>query len=250
MVIQTTKIMAVLFFFLLASLFGCAQSGFSSSNSQSGQNSSGLPDDLNVPADQNRPDAYAPLTWESNVKDSILWSLAIYRFIQSEQPVLLQTQVTDMNTFCPRYDSLAQVQKINFWGQLVAAIAKFESGWKPVTRYVETTMGDDAITGEQIVSEGLLQLSYQDAKYTPSFCKFDWSADKSLNAKNPLDARKTIFDPYKNLRCGLAILAKQIKSKKAIAVNSGAYWSVIKLGNSNNKIEKISAITKSLSFCQ
>ncbi len=252
MFFQTTKIMAFLLFFVLASLFGCSQSGFSTSGSQSSQETPtpSTPDDQEAPTDPNKPDAYSPLSWENNVKDSVLWSLMVFRLIQTEQPALLQTKVTDIATFCPRYDSLDQVQKINFWGQLIAAIAKFESGWKPVTRYVETTMGNDAITGEQIVSEGLLQLSYQDAKYTSAFCKFDWSVDKFLNLKNPMDARKTIFDPYKNLRCGLAILAKQIKNKKAIAVDSGAYWSVIKIGNKNSKIEKISAITKSLSFCQ
>lgn len=256
MVVQTTKIMALLFFFLLASLFGCSPKGFSTSENQSSfnkpdpQNPNEDSEDQNIPADPNQPDAYLPLSWEKSVNDSVLWSLMLYRLIQTEQPVLLETKVSDITTFCPRYESLHSVQKINFWGQLIAAIARFESGWKPVARYVETTMGDDAVTGEQIASEGLLQLSYQDAKYTPSFCKFDWAADKSINAKNPLDARKTIFDPYRNLRCGLAILAKQIKSKKAIAVDKGAYWAVIKLGNSNNKIEKISALTKSLSFCQ
>lgn len=253
MVIQTTKIMAVLFFFLLASLFGCSQSGFStSSSSQSGQSHTDTqdPDDIDLPVDPTDPNSYLPLSWEGSVKDGVLWSLMLYRLIQSEQPELIQTNVSDVATFCPRYDSLDTVQKVNFWGQLVAAIAKFESGWKPVTRYVETSMGNDAITGEQIASEGLLQLSYQDAKYTSKYCKFDWSVDKQLNSKNPLDSRKTIFDPYKNLRCGLAILSKQIKNKKAIAISSGAYWSVIKLGSSYQKIDKISAITKSLSFCQ
>lgn len=252
MVNQTTKIMAVLFFFLLASIFGCSKGGFSTNGSQTGQSTPNPvdPEEPHIPEDPNNPDAYAPLIWESSVKDSSLWSLMLYRYIQTEQPVLLETTITDIATFCPRYDSLDQTQKVNFWGQLMAGIAKFESGWKPVTRYVESTMGDDAVTGEQIVSEGLLQLSYQDGKYTSAYCKFDWGKDKNLNTKNPLDPRKTIFDPFKNLRCGLAILAKQIKNKKAIAVNSGAYWSVIKLGNKNNKIEKISAITKSLSFCQ
>lgn len=254
MVGQTTKIMVVLFFFLLASLFGCSQSGFSSSSSLSStqdgnQDGQGTPAPQ-IPVDPNQPDAYAPLSWEAQVKDGVLWSLMLYRLIQAEQPVLLQTKVSDIARFCPRYESLDQVQKINFWGQLLAAIAKFESGWKPVTRYVETSMSDDAVTGEKIVSEGLLQLSYQDAKYTSEFCKFDWTIDKILNAKNPLDPRKTIFDPYKNLRCGLAILTKQIKNKKAIVIDNGAYWAVIKSGNSKNKVEKISALTKSLSFCQ
>jgi len=250
MLTQTTKIMALLFFFLLASLFGCAPGGLSTNNSQSSQGTPTPDDDNDIPPDTNQPDAYVPLKWESSVKDSALWSLMLYRYIQVDQPALLNTSVSDIAKFCPRYESLADVQKINFWGQLIAAIASFESGWNPAARYVETSMDDDAVTGDQIVSEGLLQLSYQDSKFTSAYCKFDWAVDKILNMKNPKDPRKTIFNPFRNLRCGLGILAKQIKNKKSIAVDSGAYWSVIKLGSSHQKIDQIAAITKSLSFCQ
>ena len=50
---------------------------------------------------------------------------------------------------------------------------------------VETTMGADSVTGKQVASEGLLQLSYQDIpnygallKYPA--CKIDWQKDKAL----------------------------------------------------------------------
>lgn len=245
MFFRTLPIFSILFLVVLASLCGCAPHGLSSNSSQNSSNS----DDHQAPQ-PDQPDAYAPLSWESSVAQGAKWSLMIYDIIQTEQTSLLTTSVQDISIFCPRYDTLSDVQKTNFWGQLIAAMAQFESAWKPATRYVETTMGKDAVTGEQIASEGLLQLSYQDTKYTPGYCNFDWSKDKALNAVNPEDPKKTIFDPYKNLRCGLAILAKQIRSKKAIAVDNGAYWSVIKIGSSHQKIDKIAAFTKSLSFCQ
>ena len=57
------------------------------------------------------------------------------------------------------------------------------------------------------------------------------------------------FDPYKNLQCGIRILARQLRSKRAIAVDEGAYWSVIKLGSSHQRIQEISKAIQDLNFC-
>jgi hypothetical protein len=68
---------------------------------------------------------------------------------------------------------------------------------------IETTMGTDPVTGKQVASEGLLQLSYQDVPNYGSvlkypLCKIQWSKDKSLSVTDP---KKTILDPYINLEC-------------------------------------------------
>lgn len=150
-----------------------------------------------------------------------------------------------MDTFCPKYQSLDNNQRANVWAALFSGVAKYESAYSPTSRYQETTMGTDPITQQPVWSEGLLQLSYQDIQGFP-FCDFDWSKDKSLN---PTDPNKTILDPYKNLYCGVGIMAKQITRKGLITVSSGAYWSTLKSGGRYQQIAGISAIVKKIPFC-
>ncbi len=152
----------------------------------------------------------------------------------------------DMQNFCPQFDRLGTNDRINFWVELIAAMTRYESGFKPTTRYTETTMGTDPITGSQVVSEGLLQLSYQDIRPYP-FCDFDFEADRQYALD---DIRRSILDPARNLACGTRILNNQIKRRGLIAVSSGAYWAVIKTNSKYNKLEEIKAITNALSFCQ
>jgi hypothetical protein len=191
-----------------------------------------------------------PLSWEKTIAEGTNWSQTIYRVIQAEEPqLLLDDGINDVEFFCPRYSALTKTQKLNFWGQLIAAIAYYESRWNPVARYVETSMGQDPVTQEPVVSEGLLQLSYQDVPNHNNICDFNWLKDKPLNKINPFDPRKTILNPAKNLRCGMRILAEQIRKKRAIAIDAGAYWAVLKVNSSHQRIEAIADMTKSLGFC-
>lgn len=185
---------------------------------------------------------YQALAWESSSHPERKgWSTYAIQIADEELDNL--DQVQDAGTFCPKYDSLSRQQKTNFWAQLVAGMSYYESGWNPLSRYKETTMGTDPITGQPVYSEGLLQLSYQDIRGY-SFCEFEWSKDKYLSATDP---KKTILDPYKNLHCGIKILASQLARKKNIVLSSGLYWAVLRKGNST--VPKIATITKKLTFC-
>ena len=187
--------------------------------------------------------AYEPLVWENKPARKV-WSDYIFQVIQTDA-VNLIAGADDIARFCPAYANLTINQKVNFWGQLMAAVSKYESAFDPLSRYQETTMGTDPITGQPVYSEGLLQLSYQDIQPYP-FCEFDWNNDKNLS---PTDPHKTILDPYKNLRCGTRIMAEQIQRHHKIAVSSGAYWSTLKDGGSYQVIDSIATLTKNLSFC-
>ncbi len=200
------------------------------------------------------PDAvgsdFQPLAWDSAITSGPAWSKMIYLVIQGEELFLTKEKnIQDMALFCPKYDLLNTKQKMNFWAQLIVAVARFESRWNPTARYVETTMGNDPVTGEQVASEGLLQMSYQDVVSYNKICDFDWTKDKDISHKNPNDPRKTIFDPFKNLRCGVRVLARQIKTKHSITLDAGAYWAVLKKNGAHEKIQEISAMTLELNFC-
>lgn len=196
---------------------------------------------------------FEPLAWENNERLKMTtskWTKMIYQIIEKETPELLGENIADdVEIFCPKYRTLRDSQRMNFWGQLIVGIAKYESGWNPITSSVEVNMtGTDSVTGKHIASEGLLQLSYQDDQNYPIKCGFDWNKDKNLTQKDP---RKTIFDPYLNLNCGIQIFANQLKRFQLIVVKDTRqlYWSVIFEGQSN-KIKEIAAMTNSLSFCK
>ncbi|MES2854811.1 MAG: hypothetical protein V4692_03055, partial [Bdellovibrionota bacterium] len=159
---------------------------------------------------------------------------------------------SDIAQFCPMFDRLGTQERVRFWVQLIAVMAKYESGYKPGTQYTESTMGIDPVTGKQVVSEGLLQLSYQDENnyrgvLPAGVCDFDFAKDQAYPAG---DTRRTILDPKTNLTCGIAILNRQIERYGKIAIASGAYWSVIKTGSSNTKLPLIKEVTNALSFCK
>lgn len=188
-----------------------------------------------------------PLSWEKTITNSYVWSQYIYTVIKAEEPQMLNADAAlDTDLFCPRFKELTINQRLNFWGELFVGMAKYESGWDPTSRYIETTMPNDSLTGLPTASEGLLQLSYQDVANYGGVCEFDWLKDKSLPLKDP---RRTILDPFKNLRCGIKIMARIIKRRGVIATETGAYWAVIKKNGSHHRINEISAMTKSLNFC-
>lgn len=189
---------------------------------------------------------YEPLAWESaNKSERLQWSNYVFQVIDTEVFDNLN-RATDATTFCPNYNQLNRDQRINFWGMLFAGIAYYESAWDPTSRMRETTMGSDPVTGQPVYSEGLLQLSYQDVEWAP-YCEFDWNADRNLSSNSP---QKTILDPYKNLSCGIKIMADQIDRTGRIVLSSGVYWATLRQGGSYQQIAGIAAMTRRLSFCR
>jgi hypothetical protein len=186
----------------------------------------------------------APLAWEGMNKDGILWSAFSYQIIGNDAAPALLPGANDMPDFCPNYASLSDPEKVNFWAYLVSTIAKFESGFVVTKRAHEATRGNDELTKLPVYSEGLLQLSYQDGLHY-AFCAFDWLEDQKLSATNP---KKSILDPFRNLECGIKILADQVKNKNTIA-SANAYWNSLKAGGSKSKLKDIAAATSALPFC-
>lgn len=243
--------MKVVLGLLLASaltLAACAKNSSSFSLPSGSSDTENADQGINTPPpDENKNNfAYEALAWESKSKtDRKGWSDYAFQVIDTVTYDQME-QVTDAEIFCPNFARLSREQKINFWGQLIAGIAYYESAWSPVSRMHETTMGTDSVTGQPVYSEGLLQLSYQDIQWS-TYCPFDWNKDKYLA---PTDPAKTILDPYKNLYCGIRILADQIASHKKIVLSSGVYWATLKSNGKYQQINGIAAMTKKLSFCQ
>ena len=232
-----------LFFILSVSVVSCAKGGFSASiiNDLSNDQSSQSPlEPLPAP-----PPGFQPLLWESARAEGALWSKFILGLLQNDANSIVEKS-DDMKVFCPTYAHLSKTQRFNVAAMLVSAIAKFESDFDPLSRSTETNLGTDPVTGKQVVSEGLLQLSYQDTMGR-SYCQFDWNADKNLGDKDP---RKTILNPFKNLRCGLLILAEQVDRYGSLIIEQGNYWAVIRKNGKFQKIHEISQLVQTLTYCK
>jgi len=184
-----------------------------------------------------------PLLWEEKNPKRVKWSehtfQQIYRNFDSFD------KVKDMDFFCPNYYNLNRDEKVNVWGQLIAAMSWYESGHNPKARFAQPSLGIDPITNQYTCAEGLLQLGYADTMWH-SYCDFNWTQDIQFEEN---DSRKTTFDPYINLKCGIGILANQIEKRGKIVLTRGAYWSVLKDGHKNSRLYGIRKIVSQYKMC-
>jgi hypothetical protein len=141
-------------------------------------------------------------------------------FIKSEvrkYPKLLKIASARLSNFCPGFAKIAD--RAQFYADLLWSIAGPESDRRRTQITLETNLDGvrnpiDPVTGYQVRSEGLLQLSYQDTlNYNaPEACPFDWAADKTKAIADYSrgaeygDGTRSIHDAYKNLECGVFIL--------------------------------------------
>jgi hypothetical protein len=108
-------------------------------------------------------------------------------FIKSEvhkYPKLLKIAPSRLSNFCPGFAEIRD--KAQFYADVLWSIAGPESDRRRTQITLETKLDGvvnpiDPVTGYQVRSEGLLQLSYQDTvNYNASkACPFDWEADKA-----------------------------------------------------------------------
>ncbi len=150
-------------------------------------------------------------------------------------PEMLSHRVPhDVRRFCPRFYEMAEEDKRTFWAYLFQALAGAEAGLKPTTRVRHTepeVAVTDTVTGRQVRSEGLLQLTYDDQKRYG--CEFDWDRDKTMKADDPA---KTILQPKNNLECGVKILKKQIIDQRKPLLSASGYWSTLRPGTVSYRV--------------
>jgi len=161
------------------------------------------------------------------------WDPAWDKIIEEAIPAsMLSHEVPhDVRRFCPRFYVMDNADKRAFWAYFFQALAGAEAGLNPTTRVRHTepeVAVRDGVTGKMVRSQGLLQLTYEDAKRYG--CDFDWDADRKLTADDP---EKTILQPKNNLECGVKILAAQIIDRHKPLFSNTGYWSTLRRGNSD-----------------
>ncbi len=132
--------------------------------------------------------------------------------IQSRDFGLLDADIKDMKKFCPRYSNLSSDEKEDFFANLIATMARYESDLKPRTTFKENNGN---------VSAGLLQISY--GSLYPIYKK---------NGCDDISVAEDLKNPRNNIECGLGIMSILVKKDGFLAKNAttGAsrYWSVLR----------------------
>ncbi len=154
-------------------------------------------------------------------------------------PELLSASSSVMKIYCPKWAKLSEIEKRQFYADVLYGVARYESNYNPISLFYEKDLPRDEVTGQLCISEGLLQLSYQDEKW--AHCGFNYALDKAKHADDlvnrnkrlswdSLHPDKTILDPIRNLTCGIKIFSFRMKRNptKEFQANMGAYWSTIR----------------------
>lgn len=119
---------------------------------------------------------------------------------------------------CPHYSA---VDHLKAWDLIIRAIVEKESNYQPREQFREPNGGIDKVTGRPVMSEGYLQLSYQDTLH---------SIYRSLPAVQAISwEKKNLTDPQINLAAGLAIMDARIQRSGPDVVTALApYWSTVR----------------------
>jgi hypothetical protein len=154
------------------------------------------------------------------------WDATIEKALPAD--LLAPKRASDVKQFCPRFSSMNVVDRRQFWAYFFQALSGAEAGLKATSnvRHTEPQVAVvDGVSHRMVRSEGLLQLTYQDAQRYG--CDFDWNVDKHLAEHDP---DKTILQPENNLLCGVNILENQLVVQKRPLLTKSSYWSTLRPG--------------------
>jgi len=150
------------------------------------------------------------------------------------QDLLAPRMAHDVKRFCPRFSSMGIPDRRAFWAYFFQALSGAEAGLKATSNVQHTepqVAVVDGVSHRMVRSEGLLQLTYEDAKRYG--CEFDWTADKDLAQHDP---DRTILQPENNLLCGVNILENQLVVQKRPLLAKSSYWSTLRPSGPGNKV--------------
>lgn len=169
-----------------------------------------------------------------------IWNAEFEKELKQAVPeVLLNLKPIVLKDYCPNWDNLNLDARRQAFVDIAYGVARFESAYNPLTLFWEKGQGKDSVTGEIVLSEGLMQLSYADSKWAK--CGFDYKKDKEMHLKDLAmrgtrqswvseHASKTILEPKRNVVCAFNIMAFRAKRNvdRDFKLNMGAYWSTIR----------------------
>ncbi|MDA9189535.1 hypothetical protein N9O57_00995 [bacterium] len=124
---------------------------------------------------------------------------------------------------CPGYKSLGEEDKKKFWAVMMGSMSHYEGEHKP-DEYFDEPGGDGESMND---SYGLLQIDAANAG-AAGCVKEDGS--KPEGGKLGKEGGGDMYDPVVNLRCGLAMVNKQLERKNGKIFDDGSYWAIFREG--------------------
>jgi hypothetical protein len=189
-----------------------------------------------VPAPAMKPAPPTPIAEKKEELGKQTWDPEWDKFVEEALPpdMLSARAARDVRRYCPRFGQIGEADKRAFWAYFFQALAGAEAGLKPTTdvRHTEPAIAvKDTVTKRMVRSEGLLQLTYMDARRYD--CDFDWEKDKDLPEHDPA---KTILQPKNNLTCGVRIMENQIIQQHKPLLSKSSYWSTLQPGTVSYRV--------------
>ncbi len=136
-------------------------------------------------------DAPPSMGWDHRPEAQV-WTERTLAAVATKDPVLANRVPSDIESWCPAYDTATVEQRRAFWAGLISAVGKYESSWNPKA----------AGGGGKYI--GVMQISPRSA------------AHHGCDA----DSASELKDGAANLECAVKMVSKSVASD-GVAVGSG-----------------------------
>lgn len=226
-----------------------------------------------APTQDSDPEKPLALAWDGKHKDAQEWTQALVFALQNSGQDLLKASPDDIKEWCPGFAKLDQAGRLEFWAQLIAKTAQFESAFKPETSFYECSKTSNAYgasaikdpvrgwcmagghpkDGGLVISRGLMQMSLASAQ----------------GYRCPVSDPAHLHDPGMNLDCAVRVLNRLVPHPREFegAIRGhgrlagktdgkwrggAAYWAVLRdsSGYAKESHDKIRTFTRGLGVCQ
>lgn len=172
--------------------------------------------------------------WDSK-PDGRAWTQMTLNSLGQHGAGLLGMVPSDIGSFCPAYSAADQDKRMAFWVGLISALAKWESNYKPETKFTEPNIFD--AQGNRVVSRGLLQISIESGRGYGCI----------------IPQAEALHDPVVNLACTVRIMNRLITRDGLIGSTASpwkgaaAYWSPFRKADRRRDIRDW---TKQQAYCR
>lgn len=168
--------------------------------------------------------AMPAMQWDHR-PEAAVWTGATIAAVATHGSALIETDLADVATFCPGYETASEADRKAFWVGLLSGLAKYESTWNPQA------------AGAGGRYRGLLQIFPQTAFYRG--CDIDNAGE--------------LYDGAKNLSCAVRIASAAVERDGVVAGGPGNWGGVAAdwppLRNAAKRAE-IASFTRAQSYCR
>lgn len=170
--------------------------------------------------------SYKTYTWDWR-RDHLNYHVKAKQMILEEAPELIESVPRDIKNYCPDYQTRSPEARLEFWGLLLSSISWMESSHRTSHFYEEQGILDNS--GQNVMSRGLLQFSFESAKsYYPDLC----SAQELHRPETTLRIAAIVFKRFV-IQDGVISAGKKGDWKGA-----ARYWSVLRNNPKHTQIQE------------